>query len=146
MLGSRGPLHGIPILVKDNIVTQDRLDVSAGSYAVLGVKPANESSTINKLRDAGIIILGKTNLLEWANFRGLEISSGWSPRGGQTMGTDYPDFSPAGSSSGSAVATSLGLCTAAIGTEVRATIAYFSDRGLTYSKDMGQYSGTGRAK
>ena len=144
--GSRGPLHGIPILVKDDIVTQDRLDVSAGSYALLGAKPANESSTINKLRDTGVIILGKTNLSEWANFRGLEISSGWSPRGGQTMGTYYPGSSPAGSSSGSAVATSLGLCTAAIGTEVRATIAYFSDRGLTYSKDMGQYSGTGRAK
>lgn len=74
--GTRGPLHGIPILVKDNIATKDLLDVSAGSYAPLGAKPANESSTISKLREAGVIILGKTNLSEWANFRGLEISSG----------------------------------------------------------------------
>jgi amidase len=85
--GNRGPLHGIPILVNDDIVTKDRLDVSTGSYALLGAKPANESSTIGKLREAGVVILGKTNLSEWGNFRGLDISSGWSPRGGQTLGT-----------------------------------------------------------
>ena len=112
------PLHGIPLLVKDNIVTQDALDVSAGSYALLGAKPAVESSVIAKLREAGVLILGKTNLSEWANFRGLNVSSGWSPRGGQTMGVYYPGSQPNGSSSGSAVAATLALCTAAVGTEV----------------------------
>ena len=113
------PLHGIPILVKDNIATKDKLDVSAGSYALLGAKPATESSLIAKLREAGVLILGKTNLSEWANFRGLNITSGWSPRGGQTLGTYYPNSKPDGSSAGSAVATALGLCTAALGAEVR---------------------------
>jgi amidase len=134
--GSRGPLHGIPILVKDNIATKDRLDASAGSYALLGAKPANESSTISKLREAGVVILGKTNLSEWANFRGLEIPSGWSPRGGQTLGTYYPNSSPAGSSSGSAVAATLGLSTAAIGTEVKATIQFFIQKA-NRSQDVG---------
>jgi amidase len=112
------PLHGIPLLVKDNIATQDKLDVSAGSYVLLGAKPAVESSVIAKLREAGVVILGKTNLSEWANFRGLNVSSGWSPRGGQTLGAYYPQSQPDGSSAGSAVATALGLCTAALGTEV----------------------------
>jgi amidase len=143
--GSRGPLHGIPILVKDNIATNDRLDVSAGSYALLGAKPANESSTISKLREAGVVILGKANLSEWANFRGLEISSGWSPRGGQTLGTYYPNSSPAGSSSGSAVATTLGLSTAAIGTEVKAALIFFVPKA-NRSQDVGQHFGTGRAQ
>ena len=98
--GPRGPLHGIPILLKDNIATSDsKLDVSAGSYALLGAKPVNESSVIAKLRAAGVIILGKTNLSEWANFRGLSNTDGWSPRGGQTQGVYYPKFSPSGSSS-----------------------------------------------
>jgi amidase len=105
--------------VKDNIATKDKLDVSAGSYALLGSKPAVESSLVGKLREAGVLILGKTNLSEWANFRGLNISSGWSPQGGQTLGTYYPNSRSEGSSSGSAVAVALGLCTAALGTEVR---------------------------
>lgn len=134
--GCRGPLHGIPILVKDNIATKDRLDVSAGSYALLGAKPTNESSTISKLREAGVIILGKTNPSEWANFRGTEISSGWSPRGGQTMGTYYPNSSPAGSSSGSAVAVSLGLSTAAIGTEVKPALIVLALKA-NGSEDLG---------
>ena len=104
--------------MKDNIVTKDKLHASAGSYALIGAKPAVESSVISKLREAGVIILGKTNLSEWANFRGLNIDAGWSPRGGQTKGTYYPDSTPNGSSSGSAVAAALGLCIAAIGTEV----------------------------
>jgi len=111
-------LHGIPILVKDNIATKDNLDASAGSYALLGAKAAVESSLISKLRDTGAIILGKTNLSEWANFRGLNITAGWSPRGGQTLGTYYSNGNPEGSSAGSAVATTLGLCVAALGTEV----------------------------
>jgi amidase len=113
-------LHGIPLLVKDNIAAKDEgLDVSAGSFALLGAKPVNESSVIEKLREAGVVVLGKTNMSEWANFRGLGISAGWSPRGGQTLGVYYPDSSPAGSSSGSAVAVALGLAVAALGTEVR---------------------------
>ena len=106
-------------MIKDNIATKDeKLDVSAGSFALLGAKPADEASVIEKLREAGVVILGKSNLSEWANFRGLDISSGWSPRGGQTMGAFYPESSPAGSSSGSAVAVALGLAAAALGTEV----------------------------
>jgi amidase len=112
------PLHGLPILVKDNIATKDRLDVSAGSYALLGSKPATESSVVAKLRKAGALVLGKTNLSEWGNFRGLNVSSGWSPRGGQTLGTYYHHSRSEGSSSGSAVATALGLCIGALGTEV----------------------------
>lgn len=115
--GSRGPLHGIPILVKDNIATKDNLDVSAGSYALLGAKPIVESSVVSTLRAAGALILGKTNLSEWGNFRGLNVSAGWSPRGGQTLGAYYPNSTPEGSSSGSAVAVALGLSAAAIGTE-----------------------------
>ncbi|TVY82555.1 putative amidase [Lachnellula suecica] len=121
--GSRGrPLHGIPILVKDNIATKDKLDVSGGSFALFGAKPAIESSLISKLREAGVIILGKTNLSEWANFRGLNISAGWSPRGGQTLGAYYPNTRSDGSSSGSAVAAALGLCGAALGTETMGSI------------------------
>ncbi|KAI1418797.1 amidase signature domain-containing protein [Xylaria sp. FL1777] len=116
--GSRGPLHGIPILVKDNIATKDKLDVSAGSYVLLGAKPVVESSVVSNLRAAGALILGKTNLSEWGNFRGLNVSAGWSPRGGQTLGAYYPNSTPEGSSSGSAVAIALGLSAAAIGTEV----------------------------
>ncbi|PVH86782.1 amidase signature enzyme [Cadophora sp. DSE1049] len=111
-IGTKSPLHGIPILVKDNIATKDKV----------GSKPALESSVISKLRAAGVVILGKTNLSEWANFRGLNISNGWSPRGGQTLGTYYPNSTPAGSSSSSAVATALGLSTAAIGTETWCSI------------------------
>jgi amidase len=105
--------------VKDNIATKDKLDVSAGSYALLGSKPAIESSLVGKLRESGALILGKTNLSEWANFRGLNISSDWIPQGGQTLGTYYPNSRSEGSSSGSAVAAALGLCTAALGTEVK---------------------------
>ncbi|KAK3332679.1 glutamyl-tRNA amidotransferase subunit A [Cercophora scortea] len=118
----RGPLHGIPILVKDNVATKDKLDVSAGSYALLGAKPAVESSVIAKLRAAGVVVLGTTNMSEWANFRGLHVSSGWSARGGQTLGAYYPNQNPSGSSSGTAVAAALGLCTAAIGTETSGSI------------------------
>lgn len=92
--------------------------MSAGSFTLLGSKPATESSLIGRLRAAGVVVLGKTNLSEWANFRGLKIRAGWSPRGGQTMGTYYPNSISDGSSSGSAVAAALGLCAAALGTEV----------------------------
>ncbi|KAK3682879.1 glutamyl-tRNA amidotransferase subunit A [Podospora appendiculata] len=118
----RGPLHGVPILVKDNVATKDNLDVSAGSLALLGAKPAVESSVIAKLREAGVLVLGTTNMSEWANFRGMSVSSGWSPRGGQTLGAYHPNSNPSGSSSGSAVAAALGLSTAAIGTETSGSI------------------------
>ncbi|KAF2762059.1 glutamyl-tRNA amidotransferase subunit A [Pseudovirgaria hyperparasitica] len=120
--GSRGPLHGIPLLIKDNISTLDKLDASAGSYTLLGAKPHVESSLVTKLRRAGVIVLGKSNMSEWANFRGLNISGGWSPRGGQTLGTYYPNSIPRGRSSGSAVGVSLGLSTAALGTETWGSI------------------------
>lgn len=115
------PLHEVPILVKDNIATDDNLAVSGGSFALLGAKPTAEFSVIRKLRDAGAIILGRPNLSEWANFRGLDVSSGWSPRGGQALGIFKPNTSPGGSSSGSAIAAALGLSTAALGTEVSHT-------------------------
>ncbi|OQD62184.1 hypothetical protein PENPOL_c004G05322 [Penicillium polonicum] len=120
--GRRGPLHGVPILIKDNIVTDDHMEASAGSFALLGAKPAGECSTITRLRRAGAVILGKTNLSEWANFRAVNSSSGWSPRGGQTMGAYYPNSQPSGSSSGSAVAAALGLSFAALGTETSGSI------------------------
>ncbi|KAK1834017.1 amidase signature domain-containing protein [Podospora conica] len=116
--GARSHLHGTPILVKDNIATSDRLDASAGSFALLGAKPSDESSIIAKLRKAGALILGKTNMSEWANFRGDDVSWEWSPRGGQTLGAYYPNSTPKGSSSGSAVAMALGLSAMALGLSV----------------------------
>ena len=117
------PLHGVPILVKDNIVTNDKMEATAGSYALLGAKPAQESSLITKLRKAGAVILGKANLSEWAYVRDSSIiqtwESGWSPRGGQTVGAYYPNSRSDGSSSGSAVGAALGLCVAALGSEVK---------------------------
>ena len=110
--------HGVPILIKDNIVTADKLEATAGSHALLGGKLPKEASVISRLRKAGAIILGKTNLSEWANFRSAMSSNGWSARGGQTMGTYYPGSDPSGSSSGSGVAASLGLCVITLGSEV----------------------------
>lgn len=107
-------------------MTADRLDATAGSIALCGVKPAVESSVVSRLRKAGVIILGTTNMSEWANFRGLDVSAGWSPRGGQTMGIFKPDTSPGGSSSGSAVSTALALSVAALGTEVRIHLDFTS--------------------
>jgi amidase len=110
--------HGVPMLIKDNIATADKLEATAGSYALVGAKPAKEASVISRLRKAGAIILGKTNLSEWANFRSATSSNGWSARGGQTIGTYYPGSDPSGSSSGSGVAASLGLCVVTLGSEV----------------------------
>ena len=91
----------------------------AGSFALLGSRPVHESSVIERLRQAGMVILGKKNMSEWAGLRGFKIGSGWSPRGGLTLGVYYHNSSPAGSSSGSAVAVALGLSVAALGTDVR---------------------------
>jgi amidase len=120
--GPRSPLHGIPILIKDNIDTQDRMMTTAGSLALVGAKPARDATVAQKLREAGAIILGKTNLSEWANFRSNKSSSGWSGRGGQTRNPYVLDRNPCGSSSGSGAAVAANLCAAAIGTETDGSV------------------------
>ncbi|MBM3837388.1 MAG: amidase [Verrucomicrobia bacterium] len=120
--GARGPLHGLPVLIKDNIDTHDRMMTTAGSLALLGSIAPQDSFVAQKLREAGTVILGKTNLSEWANFRGNRSTSGWSGRGGQTKNPYALDRNPSGSSSGSAVAVSANLCAAAIGTETDGSI------------------------
>jgi len=120
--GPRGLLHGIPILIKDNIDTADRMATTAGSLALIGSIPPEDAFLVQKLRKAGAVILGKTNLSEWANFRSSQSSSGWSSRGGQTRSPYALDRNPCGSSSGSAVAVSANLCSVAIGTETDGSI------------------------
>ncbi|PHH61086.1 hypothetical protein CDD81_797 [Ophiocordyceps australis] len=121
---SRGPLHGIPILVKDVFATADSMDTTAGSYALLGARVASDSTAIAKLRQAGAIILGKTNMSEWCSARtSIDLMPmGWSARGGQTFGAYFPDQCPLGSSSGSAVASSIGLSWASLGFETTSSI------------------------
>jgi amidase len=120
--GSRGPMHGIPVLIKDNIATQDRMTTTAGSLALAGSIAPRDAFVVEQLRAAGAVILGKTNLSEWANFRGERSTSGWSGRGGQTRNPYALDRNPSGSSSGSAVAAAANLCAAAIGTETDGSI------------------------
>lgn len=120
--GARGPLHGIPILIKDNIDTADRMMTTAGSLALIGSHPAQDAFVAKKLREAGAVILGKTNLSEWANIRSNHSSSGWSGRGGQTKNPYSLDRNPCGSSSGSGAATAANLCAAAIGTETDGSV------------------------
>lgn len=117
----RGPLHGIPILLKDNIAATPMAN-SAGSLALKDFRPAEDAFLVRRLRDAGAVILGKTNLSEWANFRSTRSSSGWSARGGQTRNPYVLDRNPCGSSAGSAVAVSANLAAAAIGTETDGSI------------------------
>jgi amidase len=118
----RGPLHGIPILIKDNIDTADRMMTTAGSLALLGSRPMQDSFVAKKLREAGAVILGKTNLSEWANIRSNHSSSGWSARGGQTKNPYALDRNPCGSSSGSGAATAANLAVAALGTETDGSV------------------------
>jgi amidase len=118
----RGPLHGIPILIKDNIDTSDRMMTTAGSLALVGSRPPKDSMVAQKLREAGAVILGKTNLSEWANIRSNQSSSGWSGRGGLTKNPYALDRNPCGSSSGSGAAVSANLSTIAIGTETDGSI------------------------
>lgn len=120
--GVRGPLHGIPVMLKDNIDTGDRMLTTAGSLALVGSTSTRDAFLAQKLRQAGVVILGKTNLSEWANFRSTRSSSGWSARGGQTRNPYALDRSPCGSSSGSAVAVAANLCAAAIGTETDGSV------------------------
>ena len=121
-IGSRGPLHGIPIVLKDNIGTADRMTTTAGSLALEGSIPQQDSFVAQKLREAGAILLAKANLSEWANFRSDRSSSGWSARGGQCRNPYVLDRNPCGSSSGSGVATAANLCAASIGTETNGSI------------------------
>jgi amidase len=118
----RGPLHGIPLLIKDNIDTADHMQTTAGSLALLGSLPVRDSFVVQKLRASGAVILGKTNLSEWANIRSSHSSSGWSGRGGQTKNPYALDRNPCGSSSGSGAAVAANLCAAAVGTETDGSV------------------------
>jgi len=118
----RGPLHGIPVLIKDNIDTADRMATTAGSLALVGAQPARDAALVARLRQAGAVILGKTNLSEWANFRSATSLNGWSARRGLTHNPYVLDRSASGSSSGSAVAVSANLCVVAVGTETDGSI------------------------
>ena len=118
----RGPLHGIPILIKDNIDTGDKMLTTAGSLALLGNRAEKDAFIVKKIREAGMVLLGKTNLSEWANFRSTNSSSGWSGRGGQVRNPYCLDRSPCGSSSGSGAAVAANLCAIAIGTETNGSV------------------------
>ncbi len=117
-----GPLYGIPVLLKDNIDTGDRMQTSAGSLALMETPASHDAALVTRLRDAGALILGKTNLSEWANYRSNHASSGWSGRGGQTRNPYALDRNPCGSSAGSAAAVAAGLTTVAIGSETDGSI------------------------
>jgi len=119
----RGPLHGIPFVVKDNIDTGDRMMTTAGSLALSGHRAAEDAPIVRQLREAGAVLLGKTNLSEWANFRSGRSSSGWSSRGGQTKNPYSVERNPCGSSSGSGVAVAANLCSFSIGTETNGSIS-----------------------
>ena len=118
----RGALHGIPILIKDNIDTADKMMTTAGALALLGHKAEKDAFIVQRLRDAGAVLLGKTNLSEWANFRSTNSCSGWSSRGGQTKNPYILDHSPCGSSAGSGSAVAANLCAIAVGTETDGSI------------------------
>ncbi|KAL6800416.1 amidase signature domain-containing protein [Trichoderma sp. SZMC 28012] len=119
---AKQPLHGIPILLKNNIATDDEMNNTAGSYALLGAKVPHDSTIASKLRKAGAIILGKANLSQWASSREVVFHEGWSAYGGQAVGAYFPKQNPRGSSSGSAIAASLGLAWAAVGTDTGGSI------------------------
>jgi len=120
--GPRGPMHGIPVLLKDNIATADLMQTTAGSLALVGAKPPRDAFIVERLRAAGAVILGKTNLSEWANFRSTRSASGWSGRGGQTRNPYALDRTPSGSSSGSGSATAANFCAVSVGTETDGSI------------------------
>src|ERR1700733_4767172 len=118
----RGPLHGLPIIVKDNIETGDAVATTAGSFALARSQRSADAPLVGRLRAAGAIVLGKANLSEWANFRSTRSTSGWSGIGGQTRNAYARDRNPSGSSAGSAVAAAASFCAAAIGTETNGSI------------------------
>jgi amidase len=119
---NRGPLHGMPVLIKDNIDTADKMHTTAGSLALMDAPTPRDAGIVERLRAAGAVILGKTNLSEWANFRSSRSVSGWSGRGGQTRNPYALDRNPCGSSSGSGAAVAANLCAAAVGTETDGSI------------------------
>jgi amidase len=118
----RGPLHGVPVLIKDNIDTADRMQTTAGSLALVGAKPRRDAFVVERLRAAGAVLIGKTNLSEWANFRSTHSSSGWSGRGGQTKNPYALDRNPCGSSSGTGAAVSANLALVGVGTETDGSV------------------------
>ena len=118
----RGPLHGVPVLIKDNIDTADSMQTTAGSLALEGRIAARDAHVVERMRAAGGVLLGKTNLSEWANFRSTRSTSGWSSRGGQTRNPHVLDRSPCGSSSGSGAAVAAQLCAVAVGTETDGSV------------------------
>jgi len=120
--GPRGPMHGIPVLIKDNVATADRMMTTAGSLALVGSKPPRDSFVAKRLREAGAVILGKTNLSEWANIRSEHSTSGWSGRGGLTRNPYALDRNACGSSSGSGAGTSANFCAVAVGTETDGSV------------------------
>jgi len=126
----RGPLHGIPILVKDNLATADKMQTTAGSFALVGSVVPADSVVVSRLRAAGAVILGKANLSEWANFRGNAPFNGWSARGGFTRDPYLLSFDPCGSSSGSAVGSAANLCATAVGTETDGSVVCPSGNNL----------------
>ncbi len=128
----RGPLHGIPVLVKDNLATADKMQTTAGSLALVGSTVPSDSVVVNRLRAAGAVILGKANLSEWANFRGNAPFNGWSARGGFTRDPYLLSFDPCGSSSGSAVASAENLCATAVGTETDGSVVCPSGNNLVF--------------
>ena len=141
----RGSLHGIPVLIKDNIDTGDQMQTTAGSLALVGNPAPDDAGIIQKLREAGAVLLGKTNLSEWANFRSTKSSSGWSGRGGQVRNPFCLDRSPCGSSSGTGAAVSANLCAIGIGTETDGSIVCPSGiNGIVGIKPtVGLWSGDG---
>ena len=143
--GARGPLHGIPILIKDNIDTADRMNTTAGSLALLGSTPPSDAFVAGQLRKAGAVILGKTNLSEWANIRSSHSTSGWSGRGGLTRNPYALDRNPCGSSSGTGAAVASNLCAAGVGTETDGSVVCPSSaNGLAGMKPtLGLISRTG---
>jgi amidase len=142
---TRGPLHGIPVLIKDNINTGDDMHTTAGALAIADNIAKQDAFIINKLREAGAVLLGKTNLSEWANFRSTHSTSAWSSRGGQTKCPYILDRNPSGSSAGSGSATSANLCAIAIGTETDGSVVSPSSvNGLVGIKPtVGLWSRTG---
>ena len=120
--GPRGPLHGTPVLLKDNIATADKMQTTAGSLALMGMKPPRDAALVTRLRDAGVVILGKTNLSEWANIRSTRSTSGWSARGGLTLNPYALDRNTSGSSSGSGASMAASLAAVAVGTETDGSI------------------------
>ena len=142
---TRGPMHGIPVLIKDNIATADRMMTTAGSLALAGATPPKDAFIVMRLREAGAVILGKTNLSEWANFRSTHSTSGWSGRGGQTKNPYALDRNPSGSSSGTGASIAANLAVVGIGTETDGSIVSPSNNnGLVGMKPtLGLVSRTG---